>query len=139
FNSFNLAIGYRKDLSQELLLRANLASGFRAPNLSELTSNGLHSGANRVEIGNADLDSEQNFQMDLSLEYNNRHFEAYVNSFYNIIDDFIYLQPTGEFRDTDPVYIFEQQNAKDRKSTRLNSSHVKISYAVFCLKKKKKR
>src|SRR5690606_39890301 len=29
-------------------------------------------------------------------------------------------------------------NQPDRKSTRLNSSHVKISYAVFCLKKKKK-
>src|SRR5690606_41336291 len=29
-------------------------------------------------------------------------------------------------------------HAQDRKSTRLNSSHVKISYAVFCLKKKKK-
>src|SRR6266403_5664837 len=29
--------------------------------------------------------------------------------------------------------------ARDRKSTRLNSSHVEISYAVFCLKKKKKR
>src|SRR5436309_3808971 len=28
---------------------------------------------------------------------------------------------------------------EDRKSTRLNSSHVKISYAVFCLKKKKKQ
>src|SRR5690606_41715395 len=28
--------------------------------------------------------------------------------------------------------------SQDRKSTRLNSSHVKISYAVFCLKKKKK-
>src|SRR5690606_41298507 len=28
-------------------------------------------------------------------------------------------------------------NSPDRKSTRLNSSHVKISYAVFCLKKKK--
>src|SRR6266498_4289552 len=27
---------------------------------------------------------------------------------------------------------------RDRKSTRLNSSHVRISYAVFCLKKKKK-
>src|SRR5438874_4991997 len=27
----------------------------------------------------------------------------------------------------------------DRKSTRLNSSHVEISYAVFCLKKKKKK
>src|SRR5690606_39345498 len=29
-------------------------------------------------------------------------------------------------------------SCRDRKSTRLNSSHVKISYAVFCLKKKKK-
>src|SRR5690554_7342195 len=35
--------------------------------------------------------------------------------------------------------IFEDQRlASDRKSTRLNSSHVRISYAVFCLKKKKK-
>src|SRR5690554_728663 len=30
-------------------------------------------------------------------------------------------------------------NEVDRKSTRLNSSHVRISYAVFCLKKKKKK
>src|SRR5436309_11492525 len=32
-----------------------------------------------------------------------------------------------------------QAQRQDRKSTRLNSSHVKISYAVFCLKKKKKK
>src|SRR5690554_1440884 len=32
---------------------------------------------------------------------------------------------------------FEQMELQDRKSTRLNSSHVRISYAVFCLKKKK--
>src|SRR5690606_41225076 len=32
---------------------------------------------------------------------------------------------------------FELWRTSDRKSTRLNSSHVKISYAVFCLKKKK--
>src|SRR5690606_41578347 len=31
-----------------------------------------------------------------------------------------------------------EDDAADRKSTRLNSSHVKISYAVFCLKKKRK-
>src|SRR5690606_39452619 len=33
--------------------------------------------------------------------------------------------------------LIENKLIKDRKSTRLNSSHVKISYAVFCLKKKK--
>src|SRR5690554_2917893 len=46
------------------------------------------------------------------------------------------------------IYLNKYKNAemilknycddKDRKSTRLNSSHVRISYAVFCLKKKKK-
>src|SRR3984893_19408957 len=33
--------------------------------------------------------------------------------------------------------VVERKAAQDRKSTRLNSSHVAISYAVFCLKKKK--
>src|SRR5207302_3821695 len=32
-----------------------------------------------------------------------------------------------------------EDTSRDRKSTRLNSSHVKISYAVFCLKKKKNK
>src|SRR5690606_39418989 len=37
-----------------------------------------------------------------------------------------------------PEACHQIREQKDRKSTRLNSSHVKISYAVFCLKKKKK-
>src|SRR5438067_7695817 len=40
------------------------------------------------------------------------------------------------------VRIYKETNqraTRDRKSTRLNSSHVSISYAVFCLKKKKKK
>src|SRR5699024_11719589 len=37
------------------------------------------------------------------------------------------------------AYENQQNISQDRKSTRLNSSHVSISYAVFCLKKKKKR
>src|SRR6266540_6260033 len=37
-----------------------------------------------------------------------------------------------------PSGISAQMTMEDRKSTRLNSSHITISYAVFCLKKKKK-
>src|SRR2546426_7368813 len=36
-------------------------------------------------------------------------------------------------------YIAPVSHERDRKSTRLNSSHLVISYAVFCLKKKKKK
>src|SRR5690349_22820331 len=39
----------------------------------------------------------------------------------------------------DPEARRRLHDAVDRKSTRLNSSHVEISYAVFCLKKKKKK
>src|SRR3712207_8833875 len=35
--------------------------------------------------------------------------------------------------------VYDSLNREDRKSTRLNSSHANISYAVFCLKKKKQR
>src|SRR3712207_7759997 len=35
------------------------------------------------------------------------------------------------------IICFKERSARDRKSTRLNSSHANISYAVFCLKKKK--
>src|SRR5690554_7050399 len=37
----------------------------------------------------------------------------------------------------DPRKVNKPASGQDRKSTRLNSSHVRISYAVFCLKKKK--
>src|SRR5204862_5315530 len=37
------------------------------------------------------------------------------------------------------IYLVDEDIDIDRKSTRLNSSHVEISYAVFCLKKKKNR
>src|SRR3712207_8150405 len=41
-------------------------------------------------------------------------------------------------RDRDAEDDDEHAQRRDRKSTRLNSSHANISYAVFCLKKKKK-
>src|SRR2546422_3897913 len=46
----------------------------------------------------------------------------------------------GTYAADDGVYrvVFPREEATDRKSTRLNSSHGYISYAVFCLKKKKK-
>src|SRR5471032_1416689 len=46
------------------------------------------------------------------------------------------LQITQEMRERAGRRLLERQ---DRKSTRLNSSHITISYAVFCLKKKKKK
>lgn len=111
FNSYNGAFGVKFDVKDNFTTRLNLASGFRAPNLAELTSRGSHHGTNRYEIGNPDLHNEQNYQLDLALEFKNRHFEVFTNGFYNHINNYIYLDPTGEFINADPVYEYIQNNA----------------------------
>src|SRR5690554_6226694 len=112
FTSFTAALGGKVDFSELFSARLNFASGFRAPNLAELTSNGVHEGSNRYEIGNQNLDKEQNFQADLSLEYRNKHVEFFVNGFYNAVTDYIFLSPTNEMMDDTPVYHYLQDDAK---------------------------
>ncbi len=111
YNSFNGSLGYKTNLTKEFTLRVNLASGFRAPNLAELTSNGVHEGANRYEIGNSNLATEQNVQTDLNLEYQNSHFEFFANGFYNKINNYIYLNPSPTTIAGYDVYNYYQTDA----------------------------
>src|SRR3712207_9011731 len=52
---------------------------------------------------------------------------------------FLPLEPGGRTRENPPRAPGVARSQVDRKSTRLNSSHANISYAVFCLKKKQKQ
>src|SRR5690606_40142615 len=62
------------------------------------------------------------------------HADRIARDGYTILEGAIDLALCDELRrDLERI---ERENGIDRKSTRLNSSHVKISYAVFCLKKK---
>ncbi|SHL44495.1 TonB-dependent receptor [Flavobacterium saccharophilum] len=112
FDSFNASLGYKTKLAEPLTLRLNVATGFRAPNLAELTSNGVHEGTNRYEIGNPNLKTEQNVQTDLNLEYKNSHFEFFVNGFYNHVNNYIYTSPTGDVIDDNDVFAYIQDNAQ---------------------------
>jgi len=112
YNSFNGALGFKTNIVNNLTARLNIASGFRAPNLAELTSDGVHHGSNRYEIGNSDLENEQNIQLDVNLEYKNKHLEFFVNGFYNHIDNYIFLSPDGTEIGNTPVYYYIQDNAK---------------------------
>lgn len=112
FNSFNGAAGVKFNLAKQITTRLNLATGFRAPNLAELTSDGVHEGTNRYEIGNPELKNEQNFQSDLVLEYANEHFEFFANAFYTQIKNYIYISPNGDMVENTPVYDYVQNDAR---------------------------
>lgn len=112
FKNVTASFGYKTTLFGAVTSRFNFAAGFRAPNLAELTSNGVHEGSNRYEIGNNDLQSEHNFQSDVALEYKTLHFEVFANGFYNSINKYIYIAPTGEMLDNNYVYNYVQNNAE---------------------------
>ena len=84
------SIGSVYRASNKLNLRLNLARGFRAPNMSELGSDGVHEGTLRYELGNASLKSEYSWQADLGIDYEGRYVSAQASLFLNRIENYIF-------------------------------------------------
>lgn len=92
FDGVSGSIGAVYHPSDRWNLRLNLARGFRAPNISELASNGHHEGTLRYEIGNTDLKAEHSWQIDVGADFYSKHVELQVALFANRIDNYIYLR-----------------------------------------------
>ncbi len=73
FSNISGSVGMSYAASDLITLKANVARGFRAPNLAELASNGAHEGTNRYELGDNDLKSETSLQIDGGFELNSEH------------------------------------------------------------------
>ena len=111
YQSINGSLGFTYKWTDELLTRVNIASGFRAPNLAELSSNGVHEGTFRYEIGNLNLKTEQNLELDLGFEYINEHVSFTVSGFRNNINNYIFLTPTDSIINNIAVFTYDQSNA----------------------------
>ena len=113
FSGFTASVGAVWHANDHLDLRANAARGFRAPNISELASNGVHEGSLRYEVGNQDLKPEFSLQFDLGLDYNNEWMEAQLSLFSNRIDNYIFIHRTGEVMDDDfMTYRYDSGDAQ---------------------------
>ena len=62
------------------------------PNIAELSSNGVHEGTFRYEIGNVDLKAETSAQVDLGAIFDGEHISFEAGLFYNAIDNYIFLE-----------------------------------------------
>ena len=97
FNSRNFdgatgSVGAVWNVCQHTNLRLNLARGFRAPNMSELGSDGVHEGTLRYETGNAELKPEYSWQADLGLDFTSQYISAQVALFANRIENYIFAK-----------------------------------------------
>ncbi|MBI1183535.1 TonB-dependent receptor [bacterium] len=94
-----------------LQLKANAASGVRAPNLAELSANGLHEGIYTYELGDPNMKTEKNLNLETGLYFSSQSFNAGISVYRNAYRDFIYLQPTNRDWFGFPVYEYVQHNA----------------------------
>jgi len=90
FSNISGSLGISYEPAEFLTLKANLARGFRAPNLAELASNGAHEGTNRYEYGDRHLKSETSMQFDGGFRVDYEHFSLGLSAFYNRVNDFIF-------------------------------------------------
>ena len=109
FNGLNGSVGVVRS-SDKFVWRTSLSTGFRAPHLTELFSNGYHHGALRYEVGDAALVAEKASQLDATLEWNQAHGAFVFNPFVSLIKDYIYLTPMGTLFDGIPGYRYVQNN-----------------------------
>lgn len=113
FSNISGALGITHEISQTVNFKANVGSAFRAPNVAELSTDGVHEGTERYEVGNPQLNPERSFYADASLEYHTDKASAFVNIYNNYIDNYIYLKQLSEdeMLDDHYVYHYTQDNA----------------------------
>lgn len=111
YRSVNGSAGITYKPLNKLLLKANVSTGFRAPNLAELTSNGLHEGVFQYEIGNSNFKSEQSIEVDAALSFNSRYFSFELSGYNNKINNYIYLGQTSDTIKGYPVFRYLQSDA----------------------------
>ncbi|WP_256011916.1 TonB-dependent receptor [Desertivirga xinjiangensis] len=115
FNNFSASLGGVLNLPNQWALRSNLASAWRPPVVSELFSNGLHHGSAAFEIGDPGLESEKSYKWITSAEHHGNKLSLDLSIFLNRINNYIYLEPTGNFyqsiRGTFPEFYYKQADA----------------------------
>ena len=114
----NGSLGAAYQLRSDLTLTANFSTAWRAPNVADLYSNGLHQSAVAYERGNPDLQPEQAYNGNFVLAYAGKRLSGEIGIYNNRIDNYIYLKPDSvpivRQRGAFPSYTYAQVKATFR-------------------------
>jgi iron complex outermembrane receptor protein len=120
YNGISGSVGISYQLNETSTMKLNLSRGFRAPNISEISSNGRHEGSFRYEYGTEGLKSEISHQIDLAYFLNTDHLTIEFTPFANFISNYIFAAKLSSVSGGDsipdpsdpaPAFKFAQGNA----------------------------
>lgn len=121
YSGISGSLGLSYQLDKQSTFKLNLSRGFRAPNIAELSSNGIHEGTFRYEIGDINLKSEISHQIDAAYFLNSDHISFEFTPFVNFISNYIYTEKMQDANGNDviidpsdsvPAFRFTQGNAQ---------------------------
>jgi iron complex outermembrane receptor protein len=117
FHNAALSFGALWNINEHLVLKSNLGSAYRPPNVIELLSDGVHQSAAAIEVGDINLKSEQSVKWitTLSTSTAQKKLNIEVSPYTNFIANYIFLQPEDAprltIRGAFPVFSYKQTNA----------------------------
>lgn len=112
FSGLSGSIGATYKLSDFFTVKSNIARGFRAPNISELSANGVHPGTLIYQIGNEEFKPEFSLQEDLGLSFASKHVLGNLEIFNNNISNYIYNQKLVNKLGQDSIVVVGNQTFK---------------------------
>ena len=96
FDVFSISFGAARTLANDLKVSLYAARAERAPQETALYADGPHLATLTFETGSTDIDEETSFNIELGIEQNKENYAWKVNTFYNYIDDYIFLNTLDE-------------------------------------------
>jgi len=117
FSGLSGSLGIAYVFSNKWSAKANISRGYRSPNISEISANGVHPGTGIYQVGNPDFNPEFNVQEDLGLNFNTKIAVINFSVFYNSVTDYIFNEKilnnegADSTRDGNTVYQFRQGRA----------------------------
>jgi iron complex outermembrane receptor protein len=105
FSGFSGSIGASYNISDRFCVKANVARGYRSPNVAEISAKGVHPGTGFEQLGDANFKPEFNLQEDVGLFYNSEHISGYVELFNNSISNYIYDEKLLSANGGDSIFV----------------------------------
>jgi iron complex outermembrane receptor protein len=90
FDGISFSVGGTYAFTKDVYMKANIARGWRAPNVAECAANGVHDGTVVYEIGDPSLRPENSLEEDIAFGVNSKSIGLELDVFNNSIHDFIY-------------------------------------------------
>jgi len=112
FSGISASVGATYNFTKKFLIKANIARGFRAPNIAEISANGVHPGTLIYQIGNTAFRPEFSLQEDFGISYRSDHVSGNLEMFNNNISNYIFNQKLLNHLGQDSVIIKGNQTFK---------------------------